>query len=65
MANVPNPIQLQKNLKGVDYPATPQDLVKVAKSHGADNDVVDALQRIPDREYDGPNAVSQAVAGLK
>jgi len=64
MANVPNPIQLQKHLKGVDYPARQQDLVKAAKSQGAGNEVLDALQRIPDREYNGPNAVSQAVAAL-
>jgi hypothetical protein len=56
-----NPIQLQKFLGGVDYPAQKDDLVRHAEQHGADNEAVDALRRIPDRQYDGPNAVSAAV----
>jgi hypothetical protein len=62
MAGKPNPIQLQKHLAGVDYPAKRDDLVKAARSQGADDMTVKALQAIPDREYDGPNAVSKAVA---
>jgi hypothetical protein len=56
-----NPIQLQKFLGGVDYPAQKDDLVRHAEQHGADKEAVDALRRIPDRQYDGPNAVSAAV----
>ncbi|MFI7446799.1 DUF2795 domain-containing protein [Nonomuraea sp. NPDC049714] len=61
MATAPNPIQLQKHLKGVDYPASKSDLVAAAREHGADQDIIKALEAMPDREYDGPNAVSQAV----
>ncbi|MFI7704741.1 DUF2795 domain-containing protein [Nonomuraea sp. NPDC049480] len=64
MSTLPNPIDLQKHLGGVDYPARKDDLVKVARDHGAGDDIVKALESLPDREYDGPNAVSQAVAGL-
>ncbi|SFJ00386.1 DUF2795 domain-containing protein [Amycolatopsis sacchari] len=59
MADTPNPIQMQKFLSGVDYPASRDDLVEHAKSQGADNDVLEHLQQMPDRTYDGPNAVSQ------
>ncbi len=62
MADKPNPIQLQKHLSGVDYPASRDDLVKTARSHGADEQMVKALQSIPDKKYDGPNAVSKAVS---
>ncbi|MGV9305062.1 DUF2795 domain-containing protein [Nonomuraea sp. NPDC004354] len=62
MGNTPNPIQLQKHLSGVDYPAKRDDLVKAAREQGADKEMIKALESIPDREYDGPNAVSQAVA---
>jgi hypothetical protein len=55
----PNPIQMQKFLGGVDYPASKDDLVRHAEQQGADRDVLDNLQKMPDREYDGPNAVSQ------
>ncbi|WP_327103410.1 DUF2795 domain-containing protein [Nonomuraea glycinis] len=61
MTTAPNPIQLQKHLKGVDYPASKSDLVATAREQGADQDIISALEAMPDREYDGPNAVSQAV----
>ncbi|GIH94656.1 DUF2795 domain-containing protein [Planobispora siamensis] len=63
MAKTLNPIDLQKHLSGVDYPAGRDDLVNAAREQGADNEMIKALQNIPDREYDGPNAVSKAVAG--
>lgn len=59
MSEKPNPIQMQKFLGGVDYPAHRDDLVRHAESHGADKEVLDNLRKIPDREYDGPNAVSK------
>ncbi|MFB9530673.1 DUF2795 domain-containing protein [Nonomuraea roseola] len=62
MSNSPNPIELQKHLSGVDYPASRDDLVRTAKEQGADQEMIKALQSIPDREYDGPNAVTQAVS---
>jgi hypothetical protein len=62
MKNDVNPIQLQKSLSGVDYPATKDELVKTAREHKADKDIIQALESMPDRRYDGPNAVSQALA---
>ena len=62
MAN-PDFIEVQRFLSGVDYPAGKQDLVEHARSQGAGEDVVSALEAIPDREYNGPNGVSEAVAG--
>ncbi len=64
MAKV-NPIQLQKFLGGMDYPAKRDDLVKHAEQQGADDDVRSVLQQIPDREYDGPNAVSQEASKIE
>jgi hypothetical protein len=55
-------IKVQKALGGISYPATREQLVKHARGNQAEKDVLDALQNIPDREYDGPNEVSQAVA---
>ncbi|MDT5132095.1 MAG: hypothetical protein QOE41_1406, partial [Mycobacterium sp.] len=48
-----NPIQLQKNLKGVNYPASKQDLVTRAKQNGADEQVLNQLNKLPDKEYSG------------
>jgi hypothetical protein len=58
MANQVSPIELQKHLGGVDYPASKSDLIDRAQQQGAGEDVLNVLQQIPDREYDGPSAVS-------
>jgi hypothetical protein len=55
-------IEVQKALGGISYPATRDQLVDHAKGKKASKDILDALQNIPDREYDGPNEVSKAVA---
>ncbi|QBY10228.1 DUF2795 domain-containing protein [Deinococcus metallilatus] len=60
-----NPIQLQKHLKGVDYPASKQDLVKAAERNGADENVRSALDRLPDTEYNKPSDVSKALGDLE
>jgi hypothetical protein len=62
MADTPNPIQIQKFLGGVDYPASRDALLSSAKDSGADDNVLQALQYIPDREYDSPTAVSSAIS---
>jgi len=58
MANQISPIELQKHLGGVDYPATKDQLVNHAREKGAGDDLIQVLDQIPDREYDGPSAVS-------
>ena len=58
MGDQVNPIELQRHLTGVDYPARKADLIERARKQGAGDDVLEVLQQICDREYDGPNAVS-------
>ncbi|WP_336714751.1 DUF2795 domain-containing protein [Arthrobacter sp. USHLN218] len=62
MAN-PSPIDIQKALGGVDYPASAADLVKKAEDSGADSSVIDVLRGLPDRQYETPAEVNKAVAG--
>lgn len=61
MSEPVNPIQVQKLLSGVDYPAGRDDLIEHAREQGADDAVLQTLRDLPDREYDGPNAVSKAI----
>jgi len=61
MNDTPNPIQVQKYLGGIDYPASKQDIVSSAKDSGADDNVLDALNGLPDKTYDAPTDVSQAI----
>jgi hypothetical protein len=44
-----NPIQAQKFLGGIDYPASRDEIVRRAEQNGADENVLDVLRRIPDR----------------
>lgn len=60
-----NPIQLQKHLKGVDYPAKKQELIEHAQKQGADENALSALQQIPDEEYDSPTDVTKAISNVE
>ena len=59
-----NPIQIQKFLKGVDYPASKSYLLENAQRNGADEDVRATLERLPDEEYETPADVSQALGKI-
>jgi hypothetical protein len=63
MADV-NPIQVQKFLSGIDYPASKEDLVKRAQDQGADDNVVQTLQNLPADRFNSPNDVSEAIGKL-
>ena len=43
----------------MDYPATKDQILEHAKGGG--KEVLEALQKIDDREYEGPSGVSAAV----
>jgi hypothetical protein len=58
-----SPIDIQKALSGMDYPATKEEIVRHAEQSGGDSEVVEALKKIEDREYEGPSGVSSAVFG--
>lgn len=57
---VQNPIQLQKFLGGIDYPAKKDELIKVARDHGADKKVLDTLKSLPMNNFNSPNDISEA-----
>ena len=60
MAKV-NPIQMQKYLKGMNYPASKEELVKHAAQQGADENVRSVLEQLPDQQYETSADVSKAV----
>jgi Protein of unknown function (DUF2795) len=60
---MPSPIDIQKALSGMDYPASKDQIVQHAEQNGADEEILDALRGIDDREYEGPSGVSSAVFG--
>lgn len=54
-------IDVQKALKGASYPADKSNLLETARSNGADRDVIDAIDALPEREYANPADVSKGV----
>jgi hypothetical protein len=62
MAEKPTPIEMQKYLAGVEYPASKSDLLEAARSNGAPEDLPGALESVAQDEFDGPTAVSSAIS---
>ncbi|WP_244818084.1 DUF2795 domain-containing protein [Caballeronia sp. Lep1P3] len=54
-------IDMQKALKGIDYPANKQTLLDTARSNGASEEITNALDALPDQDFESPAAVSKAV----
>lgn len=56
-----NPIELQKHLKGVHYPASKQELLDAARENGGEGEVCRALEALPERPYQRPTDVTEAL----
>ena len=60
-----SPIDVQKALAGVDYPATREKLVERARQNRANTDIVDLIDKLPDHKYDSPSAVSKEISRIQ
>ena len=59
-----NPVEVQSFLEGVGYPTRKQELVREAERHNAPSEVRATLRRLPDKEFDSPTEVSEAIGSL-
>jgi hypothetical protein len=57
------PIEVQKFLKGVEYPAKKKDLVNKARQNKADEDIISLLEGMKENAFKSPAEVSKALAG--
>ena len=46
-----SPINVTHHLKGIEFPASRDDLAAHAKKNGADKDVLDKIGQMPKQEY--------------
>jgi hypothetical protein len=53
--------EVQKALKGANYPMDGSQLAELARKNGAGSDLVDALRGL--RQVDGPNGVMKELKG--
>lgn len=60
-----NPAQIQKFLGGMNYPASRDDLIKHAKSKGADDNMISTLNSLPDESYESAADVSKAIGKVE
>ncbi|TAF07462.1 MAG: DUF2795 domain-containing protein [Nostocales cyanobacterium] len=61
-----NPVELQKHLKGVDYPATKDELIEIAREQGADKQLLSLLEQLPeDEEYENPADLNKAIGEIQ
>ena len=61
-----NPIEIQKHLKGVDYPASKDSLIDLARDNQAPDEVVDELEDgLDEEEYESPAEVMADLGGSR
>ena len=51
---------IERSLKGMNYPASKRDLVQQAKSNNASREVVQAIQNLPENKFNSPTDVAKA-----
>lgn len=55
-----SPAEIQKHLRGVEYPATKEDLLNAARENGAPEDILSSLENLDTEEFGGPQDVMKA-----
>jgi Protein of unknown function (DUF2795) len=59
-----HPVEVQRFLDGVGYPTRKDRLVQEARSRGASRDVRETIERLPERQFDSPTEVSEAIGSM-
>ncbi len=54
-----SPIEVQKALKGMDYPAKKKDLIEKARENDAPKEVMQVLENLPEKEFENAVDVSK------
>lgn len=61
----PNPIEVEKHLKGIKFPANREDLIEHARQNDAPEEVLSTLERMPDREFNNAADVAKGVGQIR
>lgn len=61
MANF-NPAKIEESIKGITFPASKEDILECAQGNNADQEELDALERLPDQEYNRPTEIVEALS---
>jgi uncharacterized protein DUF2795 len=55
-----SPANVQLYLKGVQYPASKDELLRAARSNQAPEEVLEVIEQFPGEQYGGPQDVMKA-----
>jgi len=58
-----SPIEVQKALKNMNYPASKGDIIKHAKGRDASSEVMQDLENLPEKQYTSAADVSKEFKG--
>ncbi|KRV50018.1 hypothetical protein AQ490_17470 [Wenjunlia vitaminophila] len=56
-----SPIDIQKALHGAGYPAKAKDLAALARRNGADDRIVEMIEKSGQEQFDRPSEVQKAI----
>ena len=56
---------VQSALKGAHYPASKQDLVKLAQQNKASNPLIEKIRDLPGSQFNGPQDVMKAFGQIQ
>ncbi|WP_414469503.1 DUF2795 domain-containing protein [Methanobacterium sp. ACI-7] len=51
---------VEKSIKGINFPASKQDLIQQAKSNNADQQVIQEIENLPQDQFSSPIDISKA-----
>jgi len=60
-----SPAQVEKFIKGIKFPASKQELIEQAEGNNANDDVINILDNVPDKQFNSPIEISIAIGKMK
>jgi len=63
MASNVNPADIQKQLKGVNFPASKDEVASQVQSNGGSSDIVDKIKNAATDKFNSPQDVIGAITG--
>jgi hypothetical protein len=58
-----SPIEIQKHLSGISYPASRDEVIATAETNGAPAEILAELRALTRDEFDGPDDVMEELGG--
>jgi hypothetical protein len=60
-----SPANIAKHMKGIDFPADRNQVVNKARDNGAPQEVLDVLEKIPEKSYDNMADLMEGVGKVE